>query len=219
MQVLRTSDGKGELKYFEHDKVELRYNNSGFVVTIYKPGRFRYYNTNSAYKCPMITVGQSDTKRWTFTELCDVPKHIKEAIDLLNKEGDGEFIPYDFKLSNETVDYVKILTPNNEAEPRLNKETLYIDENGIYYIYLGRGRLRLGGQQCDPWDRHGVYYCTIENPQNDLKMKGNILHFKGNILRKPKKIAGLKEVAAIRQYNCAVYVTQDGREHVIDFWD
>ena len=50
-------------------------------------------------------------------------------------------------------------------------------------------------------------------------MKGNILHFKGNILRKPKKIAGLKGVAAIRQYNCAVYVTQDGREHVMDFWD
>ena len=68
MQILRTSDGKGELKYFEHDKVELRYNNSGFVITIYKPGRFRYYNTNSAYKCPMITVGQSDTKRWTFTD-------------------------------------------------------------------------------------------------------------------------------------------------------
>src|SRR5699024_10545795 len=128
--------------------------------------------------------------------------------DLLNKEGDGEFIPYDFKLSNETVDYVKILTPNNEAEPRLNKETLYIDENGIYYIYLGRCRLRLGDQQCDTWDKHGVYYCTIENPQNELKMKGKILHFKGSILRKTKKIAGLKEVAAIRQYNCAVYVTQ-----------
>lgn len=143
MKKITSKDGCVEYTYYERDKVEIRFTDfTGFVITVYKPGRKPHQGTRTklAYKSPCIDISQSCKTSWTFKELSKFPTYVREAIVLLNSEG-FDLISPDFTLSAETVPFTKVCTTKPRSIPtaKIVKNAIYEQENGSRYIFIHKG--------------------------------------------------------------------------------
>ena len=140
MKLMKSKDGKANYTYYEEDKVEIRFSDrSGFLVTVYKPGRCTY-DKERALADPVITVGQSHTTNWELGNLKKIPEYIEEAIEILNTEGKNIIDP-DFKITGKMVPYEKKETKTLSKIAVKEKAAIYKQDNGLLFLYLGKGFL------------------------------------------------------------------------------
>ena len=133
MKLMKSKDEKANYTYYEEDKVEIRFSDrSGFLITVYKPGRCTD-DKERALADPVITVGQSHTTNWELGNLKKIPEYIEEAIEILNTEGKNIIDP-DFKITGKMVPFEKKETKTLSKIAVKEKSAIYRQDNGLLFL-------------------------------------------------------------------------------------
>lgn len=153
--------------YFEHQRIEITFLSvQDIVVNVWKPemrptgvtkGSKREYYTD-----PSVTITGVEWCNLTFNDICMIKKGIEYAIELLNLEGHN-IIAKNFIFNPQLVTY-KIDTEDSLRkkylyDSEINTFTVYENDIGTRYIYLGYGYLMIDNTKSN---RTGAFYCWVE---------------------------------------------------------
>lgn len=223
MLTISSKDGKARFNYFEKDRIEIRISGcSGFLITVYKPGRRRKeWTANKAFASPIIQIGQSATMLWGMDELTKIHEYIYEAIDILNKEG-YDLISKDFSTTDEEVNYIKVKDKPVKTIPtkHIVKNAVYQQKNGASYIFVHNGLYRIKGSNYpENWGRGDFVYLRVDTEKFNV-INGNLVFSDSccnlDAVSSPRRF--IKKVKDIPEWNNILFDCSDGsfQEYILE---